>query len=373
MKKSGMIFALIVLAINACEKNDFIDPEIIVEPDTIIPATNDYGVELSDALEIGITHFEMEKDDLLKSTGTTQDFKDKEIKELRTFTKDNEELFHLINYEDGGFIIISADRRVTPVLAYSTVHNFEGEDLPGISDWINAVSEGILKAKRELIEPREQEKRLWEIYEGDPNSSLKRIEPPDDECDCDNYVNIFIDQFVDPITQWCQGGQYSWYSPSDGGCNCDRKPAGCGPVAMAMVMNYYQYPEMTMEINGDVLITNYPMPSTIPYNCDFPSNPDNRQVAMLMRLCGANSGTMYGILGNCSTATLPGNIDNAFSDLFFSNGGTWGTLSDQYTNVKNDLKSYHPVILFGTTGPLNLSNAHIWVADGYSLLMRIKS
>lgn len=368
MKNFGIIIALLMVGISACEQIDFIDPDSIVDPDVLVSAGDEYCVELSDALEIGITHFEMKQDDLLKSTGTSYNFKDKKTKELRTFRKDNEDLFHLINYEDGGFIMISADRRVTPVLAYSAVNNFEGEELPGISDWIYVVSEGILKAKRELIKPRKQDERLWEIYAQEANPSLKRIEPPGDECTCDNYVNIFVDQFVDPTARWCQGGQYSWYSPGDGGCSCDRKPAGCGPVAMAMVMNYYQYPEMTMTIDGDVLITDYPMPVTIPYNCNFPSNPDNRQVAMLMRLCGSFAGSIYGILGNCSTATLPSKIDNAFSDMLYSNGGNWGTLSNQYSNVKNDLKSYHPVILTGTTGVLNASNAHIWVADGYSLI-----
>ncbi|MDP2335574.1 MAG: C10 family peptidase [Bacteroidota bacterium] len=85
-------------------------------------------------------------------------------------------------------------------------------------------------------------------------------------------------------------------------------------------------------------------------------------------MCGAFAGSGYGVLGNCSTWTYPGDINNALANMGFSNGGTWDSLSDNYQIVKGELKYFHPVIMTGTTGIFNLTNAHIWVADGYDSL-----
>lgn len=365
MRKIKIIFIAILLGIISCNTEETINYN---EIETNF--ANKFYLPSSEALSVGLKHFEIERKgraDSLKTGRLLPDFRNKKVKELKTYKKEEEDLFHIINYEGGGFVIVSADKRVTPILAYSESNSFGGEDLPGISDWLSAVSSGILKAKKELKEPRKKDLRLWEIYTGKKEISTLTIQPPvEDPCeDCDDYWSYSTGQFVDPIARWTQGGQYSWYSPSDGGCSCDRKPAGCGPVAMGMIMNYYQHPNMTMTFNGESLPTNYPMPQTIPYNCDYPSIQSNRQVAMLIRLCGSFAGSGYGILGNCATWTYPGNINNALGNMGFSNGGTWDDLSDNYSFVKNDLKYYHPVIMTGTLNLVNLNDAHIWVADGY--------
>lgn len=352
-----LLFAFILFQFSACEQ------ENIVESGQ--QCSN--NVSIDEAVLVGTNHFSISNESSLKSKKILPDFKSGKIKEKRAIKNNDEDLMYIINYENGGFVIVSGDRRVTPILAYSETNNFLDEDLPGISDWINAVSQGIIEAKK-TKKARKEVARLWEIYTGEPNVSINMIEPIDD-CNCDEYYESFsTGQFVDAVARWSQGYEYSWYSPNDGGCNCGRKPAGCGPVAMAMIMNYYQYPQMTMTWSGESLTTNYPMPQTIPYSCGYPLNANDRQVAMLIRLCGSWAGSVYGILGNCATATYPWNINNAFTNMFYSNGGTLGNLSDQYANVKSDLESYHPVIFIGTTGSLNANDAHIWVGDGYSYL-----
>jgi hypothetical protein len=74
-------------------------------------------------------------------------------------------------------------------------------------------------------------------------------------------------------------------------------------------------------------------------------------------------------LGSCNTATIPWNIDDAFNFMGYSNGGSWGTLSNKYSSVKDDLQNGYPVIFTGTVQSYwfytTLNNWHIWVADGY--------
>lgn len=364
MKNLNALIIIILLGIGiiSCNKEEFGE---VTKNESL--TTNQFYLPISDALNIGLKQFEIrkEKNNTLKSRYISPDFRTKKIKEAKTFKKEGTDLFHIINYEGGGFVIISADKRVTPVLAYSESSEFDGEELPGISEWISAISTGILKAKKELKEPRDKELRLWEIYTGEKEIGPSMIEPDDPCSSCNTSWSISTGQFVDAVAVWTQGGQYSWYCPNDGGCSCDRKPAGCGPVAMAMVMNYYHYPNTTMTFNGETLLTNYPMPRTIPYNCNYPSDLNHRQVAMLIRLCGSFAGANYGVLGNCATWTYPGNINNALATMGFSNGGNWNGLDDCYQRVINDLKTYHPIILTGTLNMINLNDAHIWVADGY--------
>jgi hypothetical protein len=63
--------------------------------------------------------------------------------------------FHVINYTDGGFVIISADTRISPVLAYSDDSgcNFEDELPPGLQMWMDNVSQEIKTVRAENAEP----------------------------------------------------------------------------------------------------------------------------------------------------------------------------------------------------------------------------
>lgn len=345
------------LFVFACEK------ETQVENVENIPT--DYSVSLDNAIEIGKNYFEIRsKDKLLLKSGVIQpDFINKKVKEKRTLKKEGQEILHIINYEGGGFILISADKRVQPVLAYSNTDYFSDENLPGIANWVEIVKEVVLKAKKELKEPEKREARLWEIFEKQPESL--GLKSANEVCNCEESNWSFstgYTGFVTSLSQWSQGGRYSWYCPSDGGCNCNRKPTGCGPVAMSMIINYYQY-SMNMSFNGESLTTNYPMPVTLGTDCSTPTN-NEKQVAMLIRLCGMATNSTYGILGNCSTATYVWNVSDGFSFLGFSNGGSYGDLFDKGQNIISELRTFHPVIFSGTSSLLGFSDWHIWVGDG---------
>lgn len=121
-----------------------------------------------------------------------------------------------------------------------------------------------------------------------------------------------------------------------------------------------------MTYNGSSMFTNYATMerNLFDWNCNLPS-ANRLQVAMLIKLCGSAASSGYGVFGNCNTYTLPWNVDDAFGLMGYSSGGSWGTLSSQYANVKNDLANGFPVVFTGTFNLVNLNDWHIWVADGY--------
>ncbi len=373
MKKLLKICSLVVVVTTmtvSCQKDEV---SSLADPNL---GENSTFVSLKDAITVSQSYFE-EAEQMNKNNGrvgvdsTLVGNKNKKVKKTKSYKdeKTNEDLFYVLNYEGSGFSVISADKRMNPVLAFSETNEFtdDADNLDGVREWLIATKLAIKKVKRDLKEPLEKEKQLWQTYLKQSKNGRTAITCPS------NYI-FDTGRYVNAVARWGQNGEYCFYSPMDNGCGpCQKKPAGCGAVAMAMVMKYHKHPQTALYFNGILLNPNYStMPQSIPgYNCanTIYTPSENLQVALLMRVCGnvANSG--YGVLGNCNTYTLPWDVDDALSSLSYSSGGSWGTLSSKYNSVKDDLKSGYPVIFTGTVGSYNpfatLNNWHIWVADGY--------
>ncbi|MCF0063188.1 C10 family peptidase [Dyadobacter chenwenxiniae] len=293
----------------------------------------------------------------------------KEVLSKETVKDGEDDMYHIINYKDNqGFVIISADKRCIPILAYSDNNPFRNDGLAGISEWFEVAKYHIKKAKQK-DRPEPGISQLWKVLEGSVKKDGGRVM---DWTGCDYFYNYHeTGRYVDNVARWNQSGSTKYYSTSDNGCTCQRRAAGCGAVAMGMVMRYHQYPSnVTLCYNSSCFVPDYPsMPRETDTDCGFPSTTGRNQRALLTRIAGAAASSNYGVLGNCNTWTIPGNINNALqSGFFFANGGTWGSLSSKYAQVKSDLNNYFPVIFTGTLNGVNANDAHIWVGDGYSTL-----
>ena len=279
------------------------------------------------------------------------------------------ELFHVINYvsrdgkKEAGFVIVSADRRVIPVLAYSDKGSFNLKNLPkGPDVWVDIATNAIKQAKAQLTKPAPEVEALWRRQEG---VVAQRIEPIGG-CPEDTQYNS--GQLLN--TEWGQQTTFNMFSPSRSSCSCGLASAGCGAVAIAQVWNYYHRPAYG-EINGVGMNYTFPM---IQGRLSWACNPTEfgtslaqpqLEVAHLIRLAGIASSSEYN-WPSCNTLTWRQNIKDAFQFAGFSNSGQWVSFNGNGDWVKNELLSGHPVIMDGTTGPLNFNNWHIWVIDGAS-------
>ncbi|MBA4849380.1 C10 family peptidase [Emticicia sp. BO119] len=367
------VLVVFILSLTQCSKDNQLHPDKSTSSKKV---ETEFKVSLSDAQNLAKHQLmiveEQNYQRLRRSKTTTNPFKpqNREIQSLRTVKDSEEELYHIINYKEGeGFVIVAADKRASPILAYSDNSSFSDENLPGVKNWFQNAGKHIKLAKSKKEIPAET-KKLWEILEG--NTAQKKGRTNDQ---CDEFTTYYeTGRYVDALARWWQKGFTSYYSPSDNGCNsdaqCNRKLAGCGPVAMGMVMRYHHFPDnFYVCVNGDCETMDYAnMPRFPASNCLYGNN-NEKQLALLVRRCGVESSTQYGILGNCNTATYPGSINNAFANLGYLNGGgTWDDLYSNYPQVKSDLQNFFPVIFVGTTGSVNFTDAHIWVGDGYSYL-----
>jgi Spi protease inhibitor/Peptidase C10 family len=289
-----------------------------------------------------------------------------EVDKKETIVDENKNpLFHVLNYAKGGFIIVSADLRTIPVLAFADKGSFETKEIPdGVKQWFDEAKEKIKIVKKDNKDADPIIVKAWKEYlKGELNIPKKKGgRVSNTNCQewytvgqfmCQNYSSS-AGPFLS--TQWGQDGYATAYLGScPGAIFCDKYNAGCGPVTLAQIMRYYQKPNW---FTYDGMPDNYSR-----FNCN-PTNPQQWELARLMAYCGSSSGlnSHYGFMGGNDTFSWPTNIPDALDRYGYSGKGssTW----IDYQVVRNELFGGHPVILWGTSVWWGNPVYHIWVCDG---------
>jgi hypothetical protein len=126
----------------------------------------------------------------------------------------------------GGFVVVSADDIVKPILAYSNTNEFQtGNNVsPETAYWMNLYQKQIAFAVDHNIEATKEAIADWSFYtEGNGGTANKPTNT------------------VAPLTQttWDQGTYYNIYTPGTGNT---KTPVGCVATAMAQIMKYWDQP-----------------------------------------------------------------------------------------------------------------------------------
>lgn len=301
------------------------------------------------------------------------------VKKITSYVDKMDTIFHVIEHEQGGWTVVSADKRLEPILAYSETGYFSLSNVPGpIQSWINKVTSSMKQARMEPLKLNSPTNLAWQQYEKTLQASSRKsfsTAPPTTNvqqplCDPNNiYCPADFSKSVGPIMPvlyWGQGGGYTFYSPdriTQSNCaNCfNRAYTGCGPLAVAMVLFYFNKVKFFDKPSGYNFTT-----SSIASPCGQ-LNPGELEIARLIKYAGDNTSTNYNE-PSCNTATL----DVTSTTIPFSRAGYSddGEVVDFYSNrdyVRRDLDLGYPVIFSGTTCGTCLGSYHIWVCDGYSL------
>ncbi|WP_313265607.1 C10 family peptidase [Sphingobacterium sp.] len=267
-------------------------------------------------------------------------------------------VMRIFNYTDGGFIILAADRRANPVLAYSDETNFSSGIVAIAADtWLNDTKleiEGI-KAKgskgTNIADKLLKKAKYTELLSGNTVSTIKTkavggnvAKPPPPVCED-------IDFMIGPLltTSWSQEGGYNNYMPAKS-CTpyyCNGKAfTGCVATAMAQVMRYHQYPST---FNYSI------MPSAVSGYTDVSAGAN--EISKLMWHAADNVGSNY----TCTSTGAAANT-NAISSTIqtFGYSPTATAASFNYLTVESEIKANRPVILTG----YSTTSGHCWVADG---------
>lgn len=276
--------------------------------------------------------------------------------DYRLMVENNDTLMLVMNFKEG-FIVLSADDAVTPVLAYSLDQQLDLDDMaPAARMWLNMYANQIKEAKHNEWEPTVEISQRWiELDRQYPSKSTH-------------------EEIVSPLitAQWNQTQYYNAYSPYEpdapGGYDL-RTPNGCVAVAMAMIMYYYRYP-----IHGAGSHTNHTdygdffvdfSQQTYFYeamrdNLDFYNN----EVAKLIFHCGTSVDMMYGPDGSGAySQDVPFALTNYFGygpDCEYISRHSY-SLSQWKNVLKTELDAKRPVYYSGCSD----DGCHAFVCDGY--------
>lgn len=248
----------------------------------------------------------------------------------------NNPVYYVSNFLDGGFVIISADNRLYPILAYSESNTFDVNpyDYPeGLVNWLENTKNKVKETRKSNSPQKPEIKNRWDELLG-KTAPLPGDDDEDGEVDpCEDIHN-----HVEPLltTLWYQNDGFNDLAPDYGCDGGEQALAGCVAVAMAQVMRFHEYPNN--------------------YNwTDMPNFEGTSETAQLMRDIGDAVNMDWGCNGSGASPT---EIASSLKEDF---GYSSANYSDYNRNtVVYELNRNRPVILggYGTGG-------HAWVCDGY--------
>jgi hypothetical protein len=276
--------------------------------------------------------------------------------------------FYAVNVGRKGFVMLSGDDRIKPILGYSYESTFKTKDMPeNVQGWLKGLQKEISSAlamEDFVVAPEitEQWNHLSEI-------------------------GAAMSVIVQPLLQttWDQEVYYNQYCPADANAYYSgyHVYTGCAATAMAQVIRYWEYPFRgvgshsyeanfasigygdygTQSANFETTTYDYRL---MPAYLDANSSYDQIDaVATLLYHCGVSVDMMYSVNG--SGAYLS-SVADALHDYFAYSSGISYVHKINYsddgwkTMIKNELQNQRPVLYEGN-GSLG---GHAFVLDGYN-------
>ncbi|WP_448698577.1 C10 family peptidase [Mucilaginibacter sp. AW1-3] len=264
--------------------------------------------------------------------------------------------YYIFNYTGGGYVIIPADSRVQPILAYSDKGSIakSGRISLGLGNWleVNHKNMVLLRTKPALKQPSDIGK-LWSGLVGTSAAGGNQVNRVPIQVCQDSYTTTVTGPLLP--TEWGQGFPYNQTCPG-GNYSFGHVPTGCVATAMAQVMYYWKAP----------YYFNWPgMPLTTSYQSNF-------DVAFLMASIGVSVEMDYNDSGSAPHTDIFSPSGISCTDALKNSFG-YGSAAEGDFNIstaENNLYSGMPVLLSGTTDDHSFLfwewgyDGHEWVTDG---------
>ncbi|MDD2650973.1 MAG: C10 family peptidase, partial [Candidatus Cloacimonetes bacterium] len=280
------------------------------------------------------------------------DFSDK-IVEISTQMSKEIVLYYVMHLKDQGFVVVSADDNIEPILAFSPSTKFDEENIsPATQAFLseyNIQIEEIISNNLKNQEAQEKWKTLIN------NTYINRD---------NSYRSNLLS------TTWAQGTYYNTQCPTDSNGDDGHVVTGCVATAMAQIMKYWAHPT-----RGEGSHSYYrPVYGTISANFGnatynwsaMPNNVTNHnaEVAQIMFHAGVSVDMQYGPNGSGAYSE---DVPYALTNYFSYNSQAMKTKTSftdtQWTAMlKGELDNERPVFYAGS-GP---DGGHAFVCDGYS-------
>lgn len=262
--------------------------------------------------------------------------------------------FYVFNRPGNGFVMVSGDDLIMPVLAYSDRHPFKVEDMPdNIRNWMKEIQNGVKKVREQGIR---RSRTVAEAWTGNSRLSTKGVPAVELE-----------------TAQWDQNAPYFNETPIVPGKG--HTLTGCVATAMSIVARYHRWPEAgqgttpaysymgSPSVPENTLGRKYDydkMPLSAPYTME-----QGKAIAALMYDMGTTVKMNYGIDGSGADCyEIPGALSTYMSyskrALVYDRDGY--SDSEWIALLKNDLDRSRPIMYSGYSGSMD---GHEFVLHGY--------
>ncbi len=142
--------------------------------------------------------------------------------EVLTRSVTSEPAYYIFKGDRGGFVITSADDRLTPVIGWSASGDISGDDIPdNLRSWLSMWSDALERIRNGVQLPQVGARQEWESFE------MGRIP-------------MYATEKQYETAKWNQERPFDTYCPQVDGKPC---AAGCTAVATAIVMRYHKWPQ----------------------------------------------------------------------------------------------------------------------------------
>ena len=287
-----------------------------------------------------------------------------------TFTsRDGMPSVYVFNIDGGGFVVVSAEEKVKPVLAYSEKGSFDADGMAdGFRFTISKYQEDIDYVRKNNVEATADILEEWKLVE-----SKGRIT---------EAKNKSVPYLL--TSTWNQNYPYNSLCPEDTAGHGGHVYAGCVATAMSQVMNYwghpakgfgsysyiptnwsydqiYTYPEQTADFGN----TYYHFENMADYVDSLSTDEEIYNIALLQWHCGISVEMMYSPKGSGAYSS---DVPFAGSQFFGYNYADlldmWYYDNDEWAEaLKEELDKGRPLYYSGQDDEGR--GGHAFVCDGY--------
>ncbi|MHC1707157.1 MAG: C10 family peptidase [Bacteroidales bacterium] len=267
--------------------------------------------------------------------------------------------YYIVNFKDKGYVLLSSDDQLTPVIGYSFETRYSPDNQPPqLKYWMGEFEKEIVFHKENLTKATPEISSTWKRLLSEGPDQLQICKSKD--------VSPFL------LSNWNQDKFYNELCPSDQGGDGGHVYVGCVATAMAQVMYYYRYPNQGFGVHSythpvyGLQTANF---GTTTYGWDGMLNElskANYPVALISYHAGVSINMDYGPDGSgAQTATAA----QALKDYFrYANTTMYVqrmsySLSSWYNLMRTNLDQKKPLMYSGY--PSGGGAGHCWNCDGY--------
>lgn len=280
-----------------------------------------------------------------------------------TTSTTNTTAIYAVNFNEGGYAILSADARISePVLAYVGQGRVSEDSFTYSSEESSVSSDDDISEEEycKLLEEgyvgAEQPVRM--INKAVLDYASEQIESYNDNHTTSDVGQWIVSESIPEMlkTNWHQDSPFNDLSPKVGLFKREKAAAGCVPIALAQIIAYHEYP-LILKAYGTYI--DYGKVKQICSDSYVGGEiPDDykEMAAKFVKHIGDNSLTLYGkFLGKTFGMSNPLNAALCLKILDYDDVKLHVGYNENV--VITSLKQNHPVFICGIT--------HAWVIDGY--------